>query len=224
VREAIDRRGSGAQLDAALKSRMDEAQSKYDVWGIGDCPDGLTAKGDAAEALRSIDRFSFGAALHEGLELTAELHARSTGDAAKMTAALSILEAALKAQQPKDSGTKFDLHSEDGSFRISLAMSDEDLRKAIATQQTWVTSAASNRTEGDPAPVAAPEAALPAVAGPATLPVLEAMTPPAPSIIVPEAVQPVPVAPKPAVKPKNQAEIIKAPNGDTMFVKLPGGK
>jgi hypothetical protein len=224
VQAAIDRIGSGAQMDAQLVSRMDAARERYDIWGIGDCPEGLPTPGEGTEALRSIDRFTFGAALREGLAVTAEFHAGSTEDAAKMSAALSLMEAALKMQQPKDSATKLDVHAEDGTFRISLAMPAEELRQAVEAQRTRLVSAMGKASGGNGAVDAAPEVALPPVEEPSTLPVLEAMTPPAPSVAVdpaPEVKQKAAVPPAP-VKPEAKTVIVKAPNGDTLVVRLPG--
>lgn len=242
VQAAIDRRGSGAALDVDLMSRIDAAQSQYDIWGLGDCPDGLAAPAGGADVLRSIDRFAFGAALREGLALTAEIHAHSAGDAARMTAALSMIEAALEAQ-PKDSGFKFDLQSKDGTFQIALSVPEADLRKAIQAQRASVVSAVSKHFEGgliqtvsaketgadaEPVAAAAPEAALPLLAEPSTLPVLDAMTPPAPSVaaappqLEAEAMGLARMAAKMPVKPVSKTEIIKAPNGDTLVLKLPG--
>jgi hypothetical protein len=253
VRAAIDRLGSDAQLDAGLMSRIETARSQYDIWGIGDCPDGLGAPAPGAEALRSIDRFTFGAALRQGLQLTAEVHARSTEDAAKMEAALSMLEAALKARQPKDSAAEFALHSDNGTFQVSLVVPEEELRKGIEAQRASLAAAVSRHTEpampAEPAIAPPPpEAALPAVPEPATLPVLEAMTPPAPSVTSlqhthpevvakvpasslpslpsaePEMVATAPAPPRVAARPASRTEIVKAPNGDTIYVKLPGAK
>jgi hypothetical protein len=197
VEAAIERRGSGAPVDADLISRIDAAWPRYDVWGLGDCPEGLAGPGDAAQAIPAIDRFSFGATVRQGLELTAEIHPRSAGDGARMTSLLGMFETALKAQQPKDSGAKFDVQSENGTFRISVTVPDEDLRKAIAAQRASLAAAVSKRARGEG----------PAAARPATLPVREAKAP-------------APVAPRPQAK----TQIVTAPNGDTLYLKLPGGK
>jgi hypothetical protein len=225
VRAAIDRLGSGDQLDADLLARIDAARQKYDLWGIGDCPDGLAAPGEGADALRAIDKFAFGAALRQGLELTAEIHARTSEDAAKMTAAIGLLEAALK-MQAKDSDIKFDVHSDNGTLKISLSMSEEELRKAIETQRATLTSAmtqhAGNGVRNTSAEAAAPEAALPPVAE-SSAPALESAAPVALSMDAKPDVSLVPVVTKP-IRPEAKTQVVKAPNGDTLFLKLPGAK
>jgi len=219
VQAAIDRRGTGAQLDADLLSRMDAAWSRYDVWGMGDGPGGPAATGEAADALRSIDRFSFGVALRRGLELTAEIHPRSSEDGAKIMTALSMIEMAIKAKQPKDSATKFDLDSDHGTLRVAVTVPEEELRKGIEAQRTSMVAAVSKRAQS--ARPATPSATAPTPAPEAALPVLEATAPAAPWLV--------PVAPKPAARfetrrPDTKAQIITAPNGDTLFVKLPGAR
>jgi hypothetical protein len=214
VHAAIDRRGSGAQLDADLLSRMEAAWSRYDVWGMGDGP-GPAATGEAADALRSVDRFSFGVALRQGLELTAEIRPRSSEDGAKIMTALSMIEMALKARQPKDSATKFDLDSDHGTLRIAVTVPEGELRKGIEAQRTSMVAAVSKRVQG------ARPATAPPNAPEVTLPVLEATAPPAPWLV--------PVAPKPTARfetrrPEAKAQIVTAPNGDTLFVRLPGAR
>lgn len=240
VHAAIDRLGSGAQLDADLLSRIDAAWSRYDFWGTGDNPGSPTGTGDTADALRSIDRFSFGLALRQGLELTAEIHPRTSEDGAKLMTALSMIDMALKTRQPKDSGAKFNLDSDHGTLRVSVTVPEQELREAIQAQRASMVAAVSSRVRGagpqtararvQPgalnAPATAPEATLPTIERPATLPVLEAMTPPAPSVA---AKVMVPVASKlPArieiVRPETKTQIVTAPNGDTLFVKLPGAR
>jgi hypothetical protein len=224
VEAAIDRRGSGAELDADLMSRIDAAQSQYDIWGLGDCPDGLAAPVGGGDALRSIDRFAFGAALRDGLSLTATIHARTSEGATQMTEVLGMIEAALKMQQPKDGGLKFDLQSENGTFQIALSVPEEELRKGIEKQRAAMVSGVSKAESVAAKPA---ESTLPLLAEPPILPVLDSI-PEVPSV---PAVQPqpeveakavVPPAAKPPVKPEMKAEIVKAPNGDTLLLKLPG--
>jgi hypothetical protein len=222
VEAAIDRRGSGAQLDADLMARIDAAWSRYDVWGLGDCPEGLVAAGNSTDPLNGFDRFSFGATLRQGLELTAEIHPRTRGDEVKMAMALSMIEAAIQQQQPKDSGARIDVHSDNGTLRISVAVPEADLRKAIEAQRGSLASSVSAGLRG---------------AGPAPSRVLEAIGSPArpatriqPNRVQPAIVQP----PQPAVvygaplwiapQPAAKLQIVKAPDGDTMYVKLPGGR
>jgi hypothetical protein len=197
VQAAIDRRGSGARLNAELASRIDSMRMRYDIWAIGDCPEGLAGPPGAAEALRSVDRFSFGAALRQGAEVVAEVHARLPEDAAKIQVAMGLLESALKAQQPADSAAKFDLHAEDGNFQILLSIPEGELEKAVEMQRKMLVSAVSKGWQP------------------------KAMPAPARVVPEPEHVQPQPLR---AAKPPIRTYITRGPNGDTTFVRLPGGK
>src|SRR5271157_163140 len=280
VQAAIDRLGS-EHVGSELEERIAVAGSRYDVWGIGEIPmSPQTAAAVPGIGPNAIDRFMFGLALRQGLAFTAELHARSTEDAAKITALLSGVETALKAQKTADSPT-LDVQSEDGTFRITATMTEEQLRKAIANQRAAALAVLSQSLPGNaaktgaqpaapetaaapaqaaapaapetpaapppppapataqempaappppPAPATAQEmpAAPPPSPAPATAPETPAAPPPPPPPPPPPTLvspQPATVAPPPAApKPPNQAQIIKAPNGDTMILKLPGAK
>jgi hypothetical protein len=130
-----------------------------------------------------------------------------------------MIEMAIKAKQPKDSGTKFDLDSDHGTLRIAVTVPEEELRKGIEAQRASMVAAVSKRVPGA-RPATAPPTAPP-TAPEVTQPVLEAAAPPAPWLV--------PVAPKPAARaetrrPDAKAQIVTAPNGDTLFVKLPGSR
>jgi hypothetical protein len=220
VQAAIDRLGSGAQLEAELKTRMDAAAASYDIWGIGDVPDGLPLPGAGTPpGSISIDRFMFGLAMRQGETLTAEIHARSTEDAAKMMAYLSMIQAAWK-EQNKDSASTLDVQSDNGTFRISMTVPDEEVRKGIDKMRSFAALAEAGKIGAEaapppaPVPAAAPEAA-PAAAAASPAPPPPTLVSPAPAVVA---------APPMAPKPANQPRIVKAPNGDTMIVKLPGGK
>ncbi|HUA59258.1 MAG TPA: hypothetical protein VML19_10920 [Verrucomicrobiae bacterium] len=224
VQQAIDRRGSGTQLGADLAARIDAARQKYDAWGLGEFPDGIAVPGEAESMFRSIDRFSFGASLRQGLELNLEAHAKSPEDASKIAAALSLLETAIKAAPKNGDGTKFEVHSDNGTFQIAVSVPQE----ALEAQHSALAGLFSGdmKGEGTPSPQPLVDAATapPVAADPLAPLALESpiqAVPPAPVVPEPET----PPAPKPAVpvKPSNKPVIFKAPNGDTMVLKLPGG-
>jgi hypothetical protein len=230
VQAAIDRRGSGAQPDGDLMSQIDVAWSRYDVWGVGNSSEGFTQKGDAS-GLGSIDRFSFGAAIRQGLEVTAEIHASSPKDVAQLATVLNMLEMAIVAKQPKDSGTKFDMKSENGTFRISVTVPEKELLKAIQEQRAAMMSGVSKGVKaGTDARKNSGNATKPGTAG---APLLRATIPPAPPAAIPQ-LQPgakavVNTEPKPATKisisgSETKTQIVTAPDGDTVVVKLPGAK
>jgi hypothetical protein len=217
VLAAIDGLGS-EHLAAELQERIAAAGARFDIWSIGEVAEEPPATGKAepagAPSLGSIDRFMIGLGLQQGLALTAEVHARSTEDAAKLTAALSVLEAGLKAQS-RDAGATIDVQQENGTFRISVAVPEAAVRKAIVDQKTAMVAALSGLASGGKpeAPSTAPAAAVPPPPPPPP-PAPVAITPQAPSVTAPPAVR----------KLAARTQVVKAPNGDTMILKLPGAK
>jgi len=141
VKAAIDHRAEAAHLDGTLASQIAEYREHYDVWAVVNRTDQLAkfvpkAGNPAASAVDSIDHFQFGLSVQKGLELTAAVHARTAKDAEQLAATLQFLDAMTKASQPKDStGTKFSFKNEGGTLKISLAVSEEELRKSIEQQR-----------------------------------------------------------------------------------------
>ena len=79
--------------------------------------------------MESIDRFQFGVQLSSGLELGAEIHARSPQDAEKLKASLGMVAAMLKAQQPSGSAAKFDFEVEERNLKLTVSIPEEELKK-----------------------------------------------------------------------------------------------
>jgi hypothetical protein len=131
VRAAIDRREGGDHLNAVLAARIASLRQRYDVWGLGERPEGFVAPTPEVRQLETIDRFQFGLLLGSGLELTAELHARSPQDTEKLNASLAMVAAILKAQQPSANAAKFDLQADGDIVRFTMAISEEELTRAI---------------------------------------------------------------------------------------------
>jgi hypothetical protein len=75
----------------------------------------------------------FGVAFSKGLEIMAELHPRSADDVAPLTESLKLIETMMKASRPSlDDGTSIGIETaEDGTMKLSLALSEEQLAKAI---------------------------------------------------------------------------------------------
>src|ERR1035438_7805065 len=113
VLATIDHLGNRAQIDRALAERVAAARGRYDIWGLGDRPEGFVAPAPQASALESIDRFQFGVSVSHGLELGAEIHARSPKEPEQVSATLGMLQAMIKAKQPTTGSAKFDMHAED---------------------------------------------------------------------------------------------------------------
>ena len=158
VRAAIDRRDGGARIDPAFRERIASLRERYDIWGLGELADGFTAPAPEAKALESIDRFQFGIQLATGLELGAEIHARSAADAGKLHTALEMVASLLQSQRTSESARKFELQVEDSTIKVTLAMSQEEFQKAILAE----TAALSSTT--DPPPPPAASAATPVLA------------------------------------------------------------
>jgi hypothetical protein len=137
VRAAIDRRGSAAHLDAAFAAQVESLRGRYDVWGLGNRPQGFVppAAAPASDQFQSVDRFQFGVMLAHGLEITAQLHARSPKDVEKLTSSVQLIQAMVNAQQPSSTAAKFDVRAENGSLRISLSVPEEEIKKAIETHR-----------------------------------------------------------------------------------------
>ncbi|MCU1238293.1 MAG: hypothetical protein JWP63_6260 [Candidatus Solibacter sp.] len=143
VRAAIDRRGQPAVYDRSLVERVASLRERFDLWGTGERPQGFIAPGGQNEQLNSIDRFEFGIRITNGLELGAEVHARSSKDTEKLAASLGLLQMMAKAQS---NSAKFDVKVEDNTLKLSFAISEAELKKAIEAQQ-----AQGRRTQTQPA-------------------------------------------------------------------------
>jgi hypothetical protein len=130
VRAAIDRRGHGAPLDPQLVARVQLLTQRFDIWGTGERPEGFVAPTGKREDLDSIDRFEFGIRISKGLEIGAEVHARSPKDAEKLAASAAMLQAMMTGREP--AAPKFDLQVKDGTIKLSLAISEDELKRARA--------------------------------------------------------------------------------------------
>ena len=199
VLAAIDHLGNGAQIDDALAERIAAARSRYDIWGMGDRPEGFVAPTPQASGLESIDRFQFGMSVSHGLELGAEVHARSAKDAEQIVAMMGMMQAMIKAKQPAGGSAKFDVHAEEGTIKLSVVVPEADVLKAVQMQ----TGAATQAMAGKPAPRAAPVVSLSPVA---------AAAPAASAVPVKEPAKAAPPA------------MVFDKDGNTVILTLPGGK
>jgi len=119
VHAAIDRRGQ----ETNAMPRIDALREKYSIWGFG-------------TDLPTIERFEFGAAFQHGLQLTAEIRGRSDKDSEQFTSSLRILEAMMKGKAKKPAkGSAFDLNVDNGTLKVSLAISEAELMKAIKEER-----------------------------------------------------------------------------------------
>jgi len=206
VRAAIDRRGAKSRIDSALNDRITSLRQRYDVWGIGEQPEGFALPVPEAKVLQSVDRFQFGMQTASGLELNAEIHARSAEDAGKLRAGFDMIAALVKGQMSA-SAAKFDLQADAENLKLSVFIPDAELKKTIEAETAALSplsvSAPVAGSVQDSGPRSASEAAP-----------LASATPPAQS--APSATAP--PAPKPAV-----AKVLDQ-DQDTVVFKLPGKK
>lgn len=136
VRAAIDRQGRGTPLDGALTARVQALRERFDIWGTGERPEGFVAPTGKREELDSLDRFEFGVRISKGFELGAELHARSPKDAEKLAASMQSLKAMMAMMKGREQAVpNIDVQLRDGTIKISLAISEDDLKKAMAAQR-----------------------------------------------------------------------------------------
>jgi hypothetical protein len=136
VRAAIDHRGGGL-IDTTLARRVESLRGRYDIWGVGQVPPGFKSPAGQAPGLDSVDRFQFGLLLTHGIELSAELHARSAEDIQKLAASLQLIKAAM-ANRPNQApvAVKLETQLEGNTLKLSLAIPEEELRKAIQSRAT----------------------------------------------------------------------------------------
>ena len=133
VRAAIDRRGHGAPMEEQLAARVQSLRDRFDIWGTGERLEGFVPPTGKREELDSLDRFEFGIRISKGFELGAELHARSQKDAEKLAASMEMLKMMASAQG--QTGPKIDVQTKDGTVKISVMVSEEDLKKLMEAQR-----------------------------------------------------------------------------------------
>jgi len=154
VRAAIDRRGHVTPVDAKLAERVQSLRERFDVWGTGELPPGMGAPAGPAAELESIDRFEFGMRISKGLELSADVHARTPEDAAKLAAMLGMVKATAAVQ---GQALPLEVEAKDGTVKVSLTVSEEELKKAFAKgQQAAKAAQAGPPTISGSEPSAAP--------------------------------------------------------------------
>jgi hypothetical protein len=143
VRAAIDRRGGGSGLNASLAARIEPLRSQYSVWGTGTLPARPPAQSGDVDPIASVDQFEFGARFGQGVELTADVHARTAADAEKMASSLALAQTMLKSSD--SSGSKFEMTTEDQWLKLKVSIPQEALTKMVEAQRTALQSALTSR-------------------------------------------------------------------------------
>jgi hypothetical protein len=168
VRTAIDRRGSGGRISAALAQQVEALRGRYDIWGAGQVQPGAVPAAGQASGFDSVDRFEFGLLVTHGIEVSAELHARSPKDLEKLAASLQFFRMAIAAQpQQSSADIKWETHVEGDTLKLSLAVPENVLQRAALARSASAKpslSGASLSITGPSLPAAtagAPATALP---------------------------------------------------------------
>ena len=163
VHAAIDRRGSQVGLAPGLAAKVAGLRAGYEIWGLGNGIANLMPQSAQPNGMDSIDRFQFGVSIAHGLELAAEVHARSVQDAAKLKQAAQMLEFMMKSQ-PGSESAKLDIHEDHGTLKLALAISEAELKKAIEEQRA---AAAARKAPGGGVKISGPTPAVSTTIAPA---------------------------------------------------------
>jgi hypothetical protein len=163
IHAAIDRRGSGASIDAALAATIASCRDRYEIWGLGDRPANLVPQPSQPDGLDSIDHFQFGLSITRGLEIAAEVHARSAKDAEKLMQSVQFLELIMKSQ-PGAESARLDIHEDHGTIKLALTISEAELKKAMEARRAARSPKPPPAAVRVTAPVAPPQT-IPAGAG-----------------------------------------------------------
>ncbi len=166
VEAAIDRRGRGGRISAALAEQVEALRARYDIWGTGQVPPGALPPAGQAPGLDSVDRFQFGLLLSHGIEVSAEVHARNAKDLEKLVSGLQFFKMAMAAQ-PKQASpdVKWETHVEGNTLKLSLAVPEDVVRKAVlarAASAKFGLSSGSLRVTAPASPAPVPAALPPA--------------------------------------------------------------
>lgn len=131
VHAAIDHRNKPAS-NAALAARIADFSGRYDFWGVGDH---LPPNKDAGE-MDSVDGFSFGATLRDGLQMGVDFHLRRGATSEKTMSALQLLAGMLKSQS---GASKIDFSAKRDSIKVAIAIPEAELRRAMEAQKASLT-------------------------------------------------------------------------------------
>ena len=172
VRAALN--GKRSSLPPSLAGRVAALESRYDVWAVGEVPQGLHSSMAASPEIQAIDRFEVGASLRSGLDLAAQIHMRDSKETEKLVQTLKLLELMIAMQPSANNGTRFNLKSDQSTISLDLFIPEAELRKSIEEQKTRFASAAM--------PQMSPGGAAPAMpvmaASPAPIPAPKNIAPP----------------------------------------------
>lgn len=152
VHTAIDQRGGTAEVSGLL-AKAEDLREHYDIWGVGEIPQGAAAAVTQAPGIDSIDRFEFGLLLSHGIEASADLHGRSAKDLEKLSASLQLFKAMASQPGQAASGVKLETRLEGNTLHLSVAVPEEELKKAMMARASTLNPVGASAA---PAPAPAP--------------------------------------------------------------------
>jgi hypothetical protein len=153
VRDAIDRRERAAAIDPVLYAKARDLSDRYEVWAISagsmTAPPAATAPDagmkQAADLFKSIQQFSGGIRFSSKVEINAELLARTEKDANSLADGLRFVAGMLMAGQQNNTASAppdVQMKVEGRALRISMTISEEEIRKASQARRNAVERAA----------------------------------------------------------------------------------
>jgi hypothetical protein len=154
VRDAIDRRDGASAIDPVLYAKARDLSDRYEVWAISagslsqpaptSAPEGSMKQ--AADLFKSIQQFSGGIRFSSNVEINAELLARTEKDANSLADGLRFLAGMLMAGQQNNAASTpppdVQMKVEGRALRISMTITEEEIRKASQARRTGVERAA----------------------------------------------------------------------------------
>ena len=130
VQAALRRRGSTAARGNALAVRVAAAAERYDVFGVGNIPAMPPgAPGPAAEVAKLLERFQFGISVTDGLQMTAEMEAKTAAAAQNLS---KLISSSLRPDMGVGDVSKhLNVITEGRTVRLSLTLPQPEVEKLI---------------------------------------------------------------------------------------------
>jgi hypothetical protein len=153
VKAAIRRLKQGTMLSAEISNRIATLSEHYDIWfqatGSLMPPDAKITDArfqQAGDLIKSITQISGGLRCSSGVDLSAEVMTHSEKEAASILGVLQLFTGFLTANQQSPGALKPDaikLKSEGKTVRLTLRITEEQLKQAYEAQQARLRQSAS---------------------------------------------------------------------------------
>jgi hypothetical protein len=129
VRAAIDARGKNAGDGHRVK--VADLAGRYTIYGFGKVPEGAMPEGAAGSAAKGIEEFQFGVNVTNGLDVVAEVRARTDQDAESLHQGLQLLSVMTRQQSGPDFASHTSVTREGRTLRLAVNMPEAELMKAM---------------------------------------------------------------------------------------------